>query len=31
MHEKIAVGDLIDVMGPSGAFTFSGEEETASS
>jgi ferredoxin-NADP reductase len=26
MHERIAVGDLIDVMGPSGAFTFSGEE-----
>ena len=26
MHEKIAVGDLIDVMGPSGAFTFSGKE-----
>jgi ferredoxin-NADP reductase len=26
MHEKVAVGDLIDVMGPSGAFTFSGKE-----
>jgi len=26
MHEKITVGDLIDVMGPSGAFTFSGKE-----
>jgi ferredoxin-NADP reductase len=26
MHERIAVGNLIDVMGPSGAFTFSGKE-----
>lgn len=26
MHEKIKEGDLVDVMGPSGVFTFSGSE-----
>ncbi|MBJ6126830.1 2Fe-2S iron-sulfur cluster binding domain-containing protein [Microvirga sp. BT325] len=26
MHDNVAVGDLVDVMGPSGVFTFSGTE-----
>ncbi|MFX6994791.1 FAD-binding oxidoreductase, partial [Acinetobacter baumannii] len=26
MHDKIKEGDLLDVMAPSGAFTFSGKE-----
>lgn len=26
MHDKVNEGDLVDVMGPSGAFTFRGEE-----
>ncbi|ABQ39853.1 2Fe-2S iron-sulfur cluster-binding protein [Bradyrhizobium sp. BTAi1] len=26
MHQKVSEGDLLDVMGPSGAFTFTGKE-----
>ena len=26
MHQKVSEGDLVDVMGPSGAFTFTGKE-----